>query len=206
MNGTTPIILASRSPYRRDLLKRLVPDFQQLPADIDEHARENEATADYVARLSREKAQEIANRQEGPALLIGSDQAAELDGRILGKPGDFDRGVEMLCQAAGRTVVFYTGLCLLDSDQDRCDQDRCFEHLDITRVRFRDFGVETARAYLRKEAALDCAGSFRCEGLGISLFEGIDNQDPTALIGLPLIALARGLREFAQDSLSQSDN
>ncbi|MEA5446628.1 nucleoside triphosphate pyrophosphatase [Gammaproteobacteria bacterium AB-CW1] len=184
------IVLASRSPYRADLLRRLVPDFKQHPADIDESINAEESPEAYVGRLSREKALAVASACDEPALVIGSDQAAVLDGEILGKPGDLETGVAMLSRAAGHEVRFLTGLCLIDSRFP----DRCVEHLDRTRVHFRQFGEDTARRYLEREPALDCAGSFRCEGLGISLFDGIESEDPTALIGLPLIAVARGLR------------
>ena len=192
------IVLASRSPYRAELLGRLLPDFEQQAADIDEspHAREN--PADYVSRLSRAKARTVAERLQDPqSLIIGSDQAAVLGGQILGKPESMERGIAMLTACAGKEVHFMTGLCLMGGDGTVIE-----EHLDQTRVRFRPFESATARAYLEKEPALDCAGSFRCEGLGISLFEAIESEDPTALIGLPLIALARALRAAGADPLN----
>lgn len=196
MTASTPIILASRSPYRAQLLQRLTSAFSQAPADVDESIRPGESAADYVERLSEGKAQTVAARQNAACLVIGSDQAAVLDDQILGKPGSLERGVEMLSQAAGREVVFHTGLHLLDTGSGRS-----FVHRDVTRVHFRPFDAETARRYLERESALDCAGGFRCEGLGITLFDAIDNQDPTALVGLPLIAVARGLRELGFDPL-----
>ncbi|MCP1726714.1 septum formation protein [Natronospira proteinivora] len=196
MTAATTIILASRSPYRAELLQRLIPSFSQRPADVDESLLSGERPEDYVDRLSHRKAEAIAHHESHPCLVIGSDQAAVLDGEILGKPGSLKRGIEMLSRAAGREVTFYTGLHMLDTVSGQS-----FNYRDLTRVHFRDFSAETAKRYLQREPALDCAGGFRCEGLGINLFEAIDNQDPTALIGLPLIAVARGLRSLGFDPL-----
>ena len=198
MHQTKGIVLASRSPYRAELLRRLLPEFRQIAADLDETPLAKEQADDYVSRLSHAKAAALATDPELQGhVVIGSDQAAVLDGRILGKPGEMEAAVDMLSNCAGREVLFLTGLCLLETATGRR-----YEHLDRTRVRFRDFDRDTARRYLEREAALDCAGAFRCEGLGINLFEAIDNQDPTALIGLPLIAVARGLRELGVDPLA----
>lgn len=194
----TEIILASRSPYRAELLRRLVPDFHVAPADVDESLSDDEGAEEYVRRLSLAKARTVADRYPEPAtIIIGSDQAAVREGRILGKPGDLETGVAMLAGAAGREVVFHTGLALIHTGSGET-----VEAMDTTRVRFRDFGEAEARAYLAREDALDCAGAFRCEGLGIALFERIHNDDPTALVGLPLIALARGLRRLGLDPLA----
>lgn len=198
MATSKPVALASRSPYRAELLARVLPDFRQHAADIDETPQPEEGPEQYVQRLSREKAARVAGAPEMAGhVVIGSDQAAVLDGRILGKPGTLERGIAMLCDCAGREVVFLTGLCLMDAATGQCHED-----LDRTRVRFRQFDEDTARLYLQREPALDCAGAFRCEGLGITLFEAIDNRDPTALIGLPLIAVARGLRVLGIDPLT----
>lgn len=191
------LILASRSPYRADLLRRITPNFDVAPADVDESVRPGEAINDYVRRLSRDKAQAVANRHAGSdTLVIGSDQAAERDGAILGKPGDQQTAVRMLADSAGREVRFHTGLCVIHAGSGKRE-----EHKDITRVHFRDFSEDEARRYLEREPALDCAGSFRCEGLGIALFERIENDDPTALIGLPLIAVCRALRALGHAPL-----
>ena len=122
--------------------------------------------------------------------MIGSDQVAELDGRILDKPGAAERAHAQLTASSGHEVHFHTALCLMDT----CDGRR-YTHVDHTRVRFRTLNAAEITRYIEREQPLDCAGSFKCEGLGISLFEAIDTHDPSALIGLPLIALARLLRE-----------
>lgn len=192
------LILASRSPYRADLLRRITPDFDLAPADVDESLRPGETISDYVQRLSRDKAQAVAARHAGSDILvIGSDQAAEREGEILGKPGNHRTAVRMLTDSAGREVRFHTGLCVIHAGSGERE-----EHMDITRVRFRDFDEAEAGRYLEREPALDCAGSFRCEGLGIALFERIENNDPTALIGLPLIAVCRALRTLGYDPLA----
>jgi septum formation protein len=140
-----------------------------------------------VARLAEAKARSIAVRRPN-ALVIGSDQAAVLDGKILGKPGSHERAVEQLLQASGQTVIFYTGLCVMDSDSGRAQVD-----IAPFRVVFRKFGLPQIENYLRREQPYQCAGSFKSEGLGIALFERLDGDDPTSLIGLPLIRLVRML-------------
>lgn len=195
---TSALILASRSPYRADLLRRITGDFDIAPADVDEHVHPGEAISAYVQRLSRDKARAVADRHTGTdTLIIGSDQAAERDGQILGKPGDQQTAVRMLTDSAGREVRFHTGLCVIHAGSGNRE-----EHMDITRVHFRDFDEAEARHYLEREPALDCAGSFRCEGLGITLFERVESEDPTALIGLPLIAVCRALRALGYDPLA----
>lgn len=196
------LILASRSPYRADLLRRITPNFDVAPADVDESIRPGEPISDYVRRLSRDKARAVSravtDRHPGTdTLVIGSDQAAEREEEILGKPGDHQTAVRMLTDSAGREVRFHTGLCVIHAGNGRQE-----EHMDITRVRFREFAEAEARRYLEREPALDCAGSFRCEGLGITLFERIESEDPTALIGLPLIAVCRALRALGHDPLT----
>jgi len=172
------------------LLRRLVPDFEQRAPGTDETLTPGEEPAEGALRLAIAKAEGTARGLATEALVIGSDQIAELDGRALGKPGSAGGARAQLSDCAGREVRFHTGLCLLDTRDGRRRT-----HLDTTRVRFRSLtDVEIAR-YVEREMPLDCAGSFKCEGLGISLFERIDSSDPTALVGLPLIALARLLRE-----------
>jgi septum formation protein len=183
------IVLASTSRYRADLLRRLLADFEQAAPDTDETPQAGEAPAARALRLAIAKATAVADGLDD-ALVIGSDQVAALDGAILRKPGSVEAAREQLGASSGRVVNFHTALCLLDT-RHGCSQT----HVDDTRVRFRELGSAEIERYVTRELPLDCAGSFKCEGLGISLFEEIDNRDPSALIGLPLIALARMLRQ-----------
>jgi septum formation protein len=183
------LILGSTSRYRAELLRRLVADFEQRAPGIDETLAPGEALAEGALRLAIAKA-EGAARGLSDALVIGSDQIAELDGRALGKAGSVEAAQAQLADCAGRGVRFHTGLCLLDTRDGRRHT-----HLDTTCVRFRRLADAEIERYVAREMPLDCAGSFKCEGLGIALFERIDSSDPTALVGLPLIALARLLRE-----------
>ncbi|TPG10166.1 septum formation inhibitor Maf [Rhodanobacter glycinis] len=183
------IVLGSTSRYRADLLRRLVPDFEQSAPGTDETPLIGEAPAQRALRLAIAKAEATAGVWRD-ALVIGSDQVAELDGRILDKPGTTERARAQLAASSGREVHFHTALCLLDTRNGRRHT-----HVDHTCVRFRELTAAEIARYIEREQPLDCAGSFKCEGLGISLFESIDNRDPSALIGLPLIALARMLRE-----------
>lgn len=186
----TRIILASTSPYRRELLARLLDGFQTQAPQVDETPLPGEAPARLAPRLALAKARAVVQRHPG-ALVIGSDQVAELDGLALGKPGSSDAACEQLAACAGRTVVFHTALCLVDG---RGTQALVHEFVDCTRVVFRPLDAASIQRYVARERPLDCAGSFKAEGLGIALFERIASEDPTALIGLPLIALARLLR------------
>lgn len=187
------IVLGSTSHYRAGLLRRLLPDFEQAAPNTDESPRPNEAPAARALRLAIAKAGAAA-RGYANALVIGSDQVAEVDGLILDKPGTRERACAQLAASSGRIVHFHTALCLFDTRHDR----RC-THVDHTQVRFRALDSAEIVRYVEREQPLDCAGSFKCEGLGISLFDAIDSQDPSALIGLPLIALARLLREAGMD-------
>lgn len=184
-----PLVLASTSPHRRMLLARLGLPFSTEAPGVDETRSYREPVTELVRRLSRAKAEAVAARHPG-ALIIGSDQAAERDGEVLGKPGDHASAVAQLCASSGKYLKFHTGLCLLDTRDGRCH-----EHVDVTRVIFRALGAAEIERYLQAEKPYDCAGSFKSEGLGISLFEGIESSDPSALIGLPLIVLCRFLRE-----------
>lgn len=183
------IVLASTSRYRADLLRRLLADFEQAAPDTDETPQAGEAPASRALRLAIAKATAVAADFDD-ALVIGSDQVAELDGRILDKPGNAERACAQLAASSGREVHFHTALCLFDTRDGRRRT-----HVDHTHVRFRELNAAEIARYVEREQPLDCAGSFKCEGLGISLFEAIDSHDPSALIGLPLIALARLLRE-----------
>jgi septum formation protein len=189
------LVLCSTSRYRRELLERLQLPFESAAPDIDESPLARETVVALIERLALAKARALTTRFPD-ALLIGSDQAARCDGHLLGKPGTRDRAIEQLRRVSGREVEFHTAVAVLDgaSGQHRCERD-------LTRVRFRELRDRDIERYLDREPALDCAGSFKCEGLGIALFEAIDTHDPTALIGLPLIATARLLRSFGLDPL-----
>lgn len=179
----TALILASSSPYRRQLLARLDLSFDCISPAIDETARPGEHPRDLVSRLAESKARACADGAAG-ALVIGSDQVASLGEQILTKPGDFANAREQLRRCSGETVTFYTGLALLNSADNRLQQT-----VELTRVVFRRLQPAQIDRYLQKEQPFDCAGSFKMEGLGISLFEKIVGDDPNALIGLPLIRL-----------------
>jgi len=179
------LILASTSPFRRELLMRLGLPFSTQAPDADESRQPDEDAPALVARLAELKAQAVA-RHEPAALIIGSDQAAVLDGEIIGKPGDHERAAAQLRRASGRTVTFYTGLCLLDSASGQRQIAT-----DLFKVVFRRLTPAMIESYLRREQPYHCAGSFKSEGLGIALFERLEGDDPTSLIGLPLIRLTR---------------
>ncbi|GAB3346000.1 Maf family protein [Marilutibacter aestuarii] len=184
------LVLASTSVYRRELLARLRLPFDTARPDLDETPLAGEAPEAMVRRLSREKARAVAGQRPG-AWVIGSDQTAELDGRPLGKPGHREAAVAQLMAMSGREVRFLTGVCLLRQDNGG---DTLHEAMDITTVRFRPLHRDEVERYVDAETPYDCAGSFKCEGLGIALFEAIETRDPTALVGLPLIATAGLLR------------
>lgn len=189
------LILASSSAYRRDLLSRLHLHFEAIAPHIDETPLPGEAPEQTALRLARAKAQAVAALQPG-ALVIGSDQVATLDGEQIGKPGDHARALAQLQKMRGREVVFHTALCLWDGRiADPADRAQAvqLENVQVF-VRFRDLPDAELDAYLRIEQPYDCAGSAKNEGLGIALLERIDSSDPTALTGLPLIALTGMLR------------
>jgi septum formation protein len=183
------IVLGSTSPYRAELLQRLGLDFETRAPGTIEHVVAGETPTDRALRLAIAKATD-AGASLADALVIGSDQVAELNGLVLDKPGSAQRAFEQLTACSGQAVNFHTALCLLDTGTNQQHT-----HVDLTRVVFRRLDAAQIKRYIDREQPLDCAGSFKCEGLGISLFESIDNSDPTALIGLPLIALAKLLRD-----------
>jgi MAF protein len=178
-----PLLLASSSPYRRELLARLGLPFACSSPDIDESHLPGESATDLVKRLSREKAQALA-KDYPDHLIIGSDQVAVLDGQILGKPHTFERALQQLSAASGRSVTFLTGLALLNSATGECQVD----HVPFT-VHMRTLDTAALERYLHAEQPYDCAGSFKAEGLGVSLFHSTEGSDATSLIGLPLIRL-----------------
>ena len=179
---TNPLILASTSPFRRELLERLGLPFETAAPDIDESRLENESAPALVRRLAEAKAHAVAASHRG--LIIGSDQVATTGDCILGKPGTHERAAEQLRRLSGERVIFQTGLCLLNSETGYLQTDM----VPFT-VRFRILDAQRIERYLRRDKPYDCAGSFKSEGLGITLFEAMEGQDPTALIGLPLIRL-----------------
>ncbi len=182
-----PLVLASTSPYRRDLLARLRLPFTVARPEVDEAPRAGEPPAALAARLAAAKAAAVAATQ-GDAWVLGSDQVADLDGRPLGKAGGRAAAVAQLRDMSGRQVVFHTAVCLARAGRaDLAASDR-------TLVSFRRLSEAEIERYVDAEQPFDCAGSFKCEGLGIALFESITSEDPTALVGLPLIATAGLLR------------
>jgi septum formation protein len=183
------LVLASTSPYRRELLARLRIPFDVARPDIDETPHPGEVPAELAERLAFAKAEAVMRRVP-EAWVLGSDQVAELDGHILGKPGNFERAADQLAASSGRTVVFHTACTL-----QRAGMRRVFRFADRTEVRFRRLTAPEIERYLHAEQPYDCAGSFKCEGLGISLFDAIHTRDPTALVGLPLIDVAKALRQ-----------
>lgn len=182
------LILGSTSRYRHELLSRLGVPFEAIAPNVDETPRAGEKPADLALRLAIEKARNVAQRHP-QAVVIGSDQVADLAGEPLGKPGTHERAVAQLRRMRGQTVVFQTALAVV------C-QASGFERSDIAAVRvvFRDLSDGEIERYLRAEQPYDCAGSAKSEGLGIALLERIDNDDPTALVGLPLIRTCRLIR------------
>ncbi|HET6433924.1 Maf family protein [Dyella sp.] len=185
---TASVVLGSTSRYRAELLHRLLDGFAQAAPGTDEAALPGESAPARALRLACAKAGAVA-RSHPQALVIGSDQVAELDGEVLDKPGSIERACEQLRLSRGRTVHFHTALCLFDARHGTQQT-----HVDHTAVVFRPLHDDEIVRYVARERPLDCAGSFKCEGLGISLFDRITTDDPTALVGLPLIALARLLR------------
>jgi septum formation protein len=183
------LVLGSTSRYRAELLGRLGLPFEALAPGTLEDERPDEPPAARAMRLAVAKARDAAAGLPD-ALVIGSDQVAELDGLLLEKPGTAERAHAQLAACSGQVVNFHTALCLFDTRDGRQRT-----HLDLTRVHFRHLDAAEITRYIEREQPLDCAGSFKCEGLGISLFERIENNDPTALIGLPMIALAQLLRD-----------
>ncbi|MCC5863157.1 MAG: septum formation protein Maf [Gammaproteobacteria bacterium] len=185
--STAPLILASSSRHRRALLARLGLEFTCHSPDIDETPQRGEAPDALAERLAVAKATRVAAEAPG-ALIIGSDQVAALGDLALGKPGDETRARAQLEACAGREVVFHTAVCV------HRPGGSTETHRDVTTVVFRALSAAEIHRYVEREQPLDSAGAFRCEGLGISLFERIESTDPSALIGLPLIWLSSALR------------
>jgi septum formation protein len=189
------LILGSTSRYRRELLQRLRVPFDVVSPDVDETPLPSEAPQALATRLALAKAKAVAALHPN-AVVIGSDQVADLNGEPLGKPGTHERAVVQLQRMRGQTVIFQTAVSVV------C-QASSFEQTELAqiKVRFRDLSDAEIEAYLRAEEPYDCAGSAKSEGLGIALLDAIDNDDPTALIGLPMIRTARLLRAAGIDLL-----
>jgi septum formation protein len=186
-NSAKKLILSSTSVYRRELLDRLHIPFEVIPPQVDETPLPGESTLDLALRLAKAKAAAVA-KDHPEAWVIGSDQVADLYGAAIGKPGNFERAIAQLQLMRGATITFQTALCLMHGHEETT--------INVpTEVTFRKLSDEVLEAYLRAEKPYDCAGSAKSEGLGISLLESIKSDDPTALIGLPLIALSGLLRE-----------
>jgi MAF protein len=179
------IILASSSSYRQNILKKLHIPFTCAAPNIDESSLLGESISDQVERLAKSKALAIATTKANVnSYVIGSDQLASFNGQVLGKPGNFAIAKQQLLMFSGQTVTFYTGLCLVHSAKNQVVQ--VVETFDVT---FKTLTEDQISTYLQIEQPYDCAGSFKCEGLGIALFESLNGRDPNTLIGLPLIAL-----------------
>ncbi|AXW87656.1 septum formation inhibitor Maf [Lonsdalea britannica] len=183
------IVLASTSPYRRALLEKLAIPFQYASPNVDEAPCPEEDAPTLVRRLAMSKARSLADAYPNH-LIIGSDQVCVLNGKITGKPHDRDRAIAQLSQASSRHVTFYTGLALYNSQSAHMHS-----LVEPYEVHFRALTNKEINNYIEKERPFDCAGSFKCEGLGITLFERLSGRDPNTLIGLPLIALLDLLRQ-----------
>lgn len=179
----TALLLASSSPYRRQLLDKLGLNYTWQAPDINETCLPYELPEEVVKRLAHSKAQALAHNHPDK-LIIGSDQVAVIDNKILGKPLNHEHATGQLTRASGKKVIFFTGLCLLNTATGRA-QLAC----ETFTVYFRNLNKSQIENYLRKEQPYDCAGSFKSEGLGITLFDRLDGRDPNTLVGLPLIAL-----------------
>jgi MAF protein len=181
------LVLGSTSPFRREILEKLRLPFVTAAPDVDETAAADEAPGQLVARLAEAKARDVARRHPD-ALVIGSDQVACVDGRILGKPGNRENAIRQLTTASGKAVVFHTALCLLNGASGRCQVG-----VEPFTVYFRDLDARQIARYVDAEQPFNCAGSFKSEGYGITLFSGFEGRDPNTLIGLPMMLLVEML-------------
>ena len=187
------IILASSSPYRKELLKRLDITFTTVSPEVNERYFQDELISDYVLRLAKTKAESIVSKSDS-SLIIAADQALQCDKKILGKPGNYNKAKEQLIFMSNRALTFYTGLCLINTETKIIEED-----VVSFRVDFRKLTESEIENYLVKEKPYDCVGSFKSEKLGISLLKKMNGDDPTALIGLPLIRLCKMLRNQGVD-------
>lgn len=190
------IVLASSSEYRKKLLSPLIPNITCIAPEIDESINTGETAENYVSRLAIEKAKAIAMQQKN-VLVIGSDQCAVLKGKIVSKPGNHETAIAQLKASSGKRITFYTGLCVINT-KTNSQQVSC----ETFQVTFRKLSQKQILAYLDKDQPYDCAGSFKAEGLGITLFEKLQGDDPNTLIGLPLIKLTSMLQAEGFDLLT----
>ncbi|MCK7458537.1 Maf family protein [Idiomarina aminovorans] len=196
---TLPLILGSGSKYRREILDKLHLEYDVVKPDIDESAITAEGPQQLVERLAEAKARAVEQRiTHEQAIIIGSDQVAVCDGDILGKPGNTENAVKQLLGFIGKTVTFYTGLAVLNTATQQCDV-----RVEPFDVEFRQLTIDEIERYVELEKPFDCAGSFKSEGLGISLFNSLKGDDPNTLIGLPAIALLDMLRTHGINPLNK---
>ena len=188
------LILASSSPYRQEMLQRLGIPFSVVPPEVDETPLSGEAPAALALRLARAKAAAVSRRHPD-ALVIGSDQVATVDGQAIGKPGNHAAATAQLMTLSGRSVDFHSALCVTDGTREETDDV-------VTSCRFRELDADEIEHYLLRERPYDTAGSAKAEGLGIALMDAMHSNDPTAIIGLPLISLARMLRSYGMNPLT----
>ena len=188
------LILASGSPYRKLLLERLLLPFDSVSPQVEEERLPGETGVAMAGRLARLKAEEVAARYPS-AVVIGSDQVAQLGEQLLGKPGTTENACEQLRRSSGQQVTFYTGVCVINGSAQE-------QAVETFRVQFRDLSEQEIQRYVALERPLDCAGSFKCEGLGSVLFQWLRGNDPTTLQGLPLIRVAEMLRRQGIDPLT----
>jgi len=191
-SNSPTIILASSSRYRQTLLKRIIPRFDAINPDIDETSLVDESAQDLAQRLAQAKADKIA-QQYPAAIVIAADQVALCDGKILGKPGNHDNALQQLSFCSGKSVQFLTQTCLVHQDSNLN-----LTHLSQVELCFLTLSPDTIEQYLKQDQPYDCAGSFKVESFGIQLFEWIKSDDPTSLVGLPLIAVNRLLKQALQ--------
>ena len=192
------IVLASSSTYRRKLLEPLIPSLTCIAPDIDESVNAGELPESYASRLAQEKAKAVASQQTN-ALIIGSDQCAVVKGKIISKPGNHETAIAQLKASSGKTVTFYTGLCVINT-KTKAQHVSC----ETFQVTFRKLYEKQIIAYLDKDQPYDCAGSFKAEGLGITLFEKMQGDDHNTLIGLPLIKLTSMLQAEGYDPITSN--
>ena len=183
------LILASTSPFRKEILNKLGVEFDTISPEVDEAALTNETPQQLVERLSIAKAKAVADKSKS-ALVIGSDQVSVIDKKIIGKPHTHENAIKQLKNASGKTVTFYTGLCLYNSSTDQYQSE-----VVPFNVVFRELNDQQIDNYLKKETPYNCAGSFKSEALGIVLFEKLEGDDPNTLMGLPLIRLVKMLEK-----------
>ena len=191
------LVLGSTSPFRKAILEKLQLPFYCAKPNIDEAEKDNECPQDLVERLAIEKAKAVVGEYPS-ALIIGSDQVAVCEGEILGKPHNFDNAVVQLSKFSGKSITFYTGLCVYDSEKEKA-----ISLVEPFTVHFNQLSQEDIENYLNAEQPYNCAGSFKSEGLGICLFSKLEGDDPNTLIGLPLIKLVELLKQQGIDVLAE---